>query len=466
VTWSPRRTYDAVVVGGAVAGLTVALLLARRGASVAVLERDHVTVPPRPADAWSRWRRPGVPHLRHLHAYRARLRALLERELPDVLDAMLAAGAAEIPLTGRSSLLAADRDLVTLACRRSTYECVLLQAACREPGIAWFSGRDVARVLTGGDRTAPAVTGVACSDGTVVGSPLVVDASGRAPSLAARLGASALPAPREDRVPGSMRYFCRYYAFRRADAWHAQVGFGRRFSGRTLRVGIYLAEPPLFAVGMTARAADPSARMLRDGERFEAVAAAVPSVASAIRPDVASPVSGVFSMGSLPAYARRYAPGEPATGYLLLGDALMAVNPAYGRGITMATLTALLLADAVAESRGDLGAAAAATVRDVASQVEPWYRDSVARDELYGEWRCRCRSCTAGGDESGPAPAADHYRAALRISHMLDIPAAPIDGSALAERIVDRHEGTEQETDCERVEGALEVWRKETAGSG
>jgi hypothetical protein len=228
-----------------------------------------------------------------------------------------------------------------------------------------------------------------------------------------------------------MLYFCRYYSFRSEDAWRQQVGPGRRLSTQPLRLGVYLADPPVFAVGMIASAADPSLRLLRRPGHFEAVASMVPSVAAAIRPDTATPISDVFSMGCLPSYLRRYPPGEPAEGFFLAGDALMAVNPAYGRGITLATMHSLVLADALAEARGDLRTAAHVAAEGFAGQVEPWFWDSTVREVQEG--------LPPFGEVEAIQPAG-RYLAALRILHMLDLPAGPIDSSAVADHIVSSHE--------------------------
>jgi 2-polyprenyl-6-methoxyphenol hydroxylase-like FAD-dependent oxidoreductase len=47
-----------VVCGGSVVGLCVAVMLARDGHDVTVLETDPDGAPSVPAEAWSSWRRP------------------------------------------------------------------------------------------------------------------------------------------------------------------------------------------------------------------------------------------------------------------------------------------------------------------------------------------------------------------------------------------------------------------------
>src|SRR5262245_53955124 len=88
----------AVVLGGGIAGLAAARLLARRHPRVLVLERDPRAAAATPEDAFATWERAGVPQFRHSHAFLARLRVVLLAHLPDVLDRLRAAGVREFGL--------------------------------------------------------------------------------------------------------------------------------------------------------------------------------------------------------------------------------------------------------------------------------------------------------------------------------------------------------------------------------
>src|SRR5437868_14004091 len=87
-----------VVVGGGIAGLGTALACAREGHEVTILERDDTPMPANAEEAFA-WKRTGAPQVRHSHAFLARLRNLLRDRAPDVLDALLAAGATEVRFT-------------------------------------------------------------------------------------------------------------------------------------------------------------------------------------------------------------------------------------------------------------------------------------------------------------------------------------------------------------------------------
>ena len=79
-------------------GLGAAMLLARDGHDVTVLERDADPVPDSPHDAWENWNRKGVAQFRQPHNLMPGLRLLLESDLPDVQEALRRAGAGRFDL--------------------------------------------------------------------------------------------------------------------------------------------------------------------------------------------------------------------------------------------------------------------------------------------------------------------------------------------------------------------------------
>ena len=81
-----------VVIGGGIVGLSAALMLARAGHDVTVLERDDAAMPGSPQQAWQAWQRHGVAQFRQPHFLHAAGCHLLDEALPEVAQALLQAG--------------------------------------------------------------------------------------------------------------------------------------------------------------------------------------------------------------------------------------------------------------------------------------------------------------------------------------------------------------------------------------
>ena len=79
-----------VVVGAGPTGLFTAIALARRGREVVVVDRDPG---PPPSGRMIVWQRKGVMQFHHAHTFRGPVIEELRAEMPDVLDALVAAGA-------------------------------------------------------------------------------------------------------------------------------------------------------------------------------------------------------------------------------------------------------------------------------------------------------------------------------------------------------------------------------------
>ena len=69
-----------IVLGGGLCGLSAAMMLARDGHRVTVLERDAHPVPADPEAAWERWDRAGVTQFRQAHYLQPLGRQVLDAE--------------------------------------------------------------------------------------------------------------------------------------------------------------------------------------------------------------------------------------------------------------------------------------------------------------------------------------------------------------------------------------------------
>ena len=159
------------------------MLLARDGHQVTVLERDAAGPRGRAGDLWQRWDRRGVNQFRQLHFMLPRWRAVMERELPEVITGLEDLGRV------RTSMLGALPDEMTGGKRDGDER---FETVDRAPACAGGRGRAVRRAHRQPDRLpgvaatalvtghasmagVPHVTGVTVGGATVVTADLVVE---------------------------------------------------------------------------------------------------------------------------------------------------------------------------------------------------------------------------------------------------------------------------------------------------
>jgi 2-polyprenyl-6-methoxyphenol hydroxylase-like FAD-dependent oxidoreductase len=372
-----------LVIGAGICGLGTALLLARDGNDVTVLERDAEDAPDSAPASWDAWRRKGVAQFRQPHNFMPGLRALLEAELPDVQDRLRAAGAA------RFDLLAAvppsltdhaprpiDDKLWTYTARRPTGEWVFLEAAAREPRVVMRRGVEVAELLTGSSAHSgiPHIAGVKTRDGESLYGELVVDASGRASRATKWLAAIGSRAPHEEAEDCGFTYYTRFFrgtqpAFR----------MGALTSLGTISLLTLPGDNGTWSVTIFAASDDKALRRLRDPDIWMRVVRAYPLHSHWLDGEL---ISAVLVMGGVVDRYRRFVvEGHPvATGFVAIADAWACTNPSAGRGLTVGMLHGRALRNVLRESAGDAYALARRFDAATEQEVTPWYRAQIALD--------------------------------------------------------------------------------------
>ncbi|MBT2478894.1 FAD-dependent monooxygenase [Streptomyces sp. ISL-94] len=405
----------AVVLGGGFAGVLAATVLARHVDEVTVVEGGRYPAGPEP--------RPGLPQAFHSHVLVTAGAEALETLLPGTLAALAARGAHRRGLPDGALILSADgwfrrheTGAYLVSCSRWLLDHVIRQRALAGGAV---SVRERTRVLgLAGD--ASRVTGVlvAREDGSTetVHADLVVDATGRrsrAPRWLAELGG---PAVEEEVADPGLVYSTRIY--RAPDALAARIPAimvhprpenGRPGHGATLfpmedgrwtftLTGTRAAAPPTDDKGFT-----DCARALRSPVVAELLAAAEPL--GAVRPFRAT------------ANRRRWFERRPGPeGFLVVGDALAAVNPVHSHGMSVAALSAVRIDRELARSGAGPSAlpalqAAVAEVADTSWRMATGQdRDPAAPDGTAAAAGHRVRAMMSRAVLGNPALMTDLFR--------------------------------------------------------
>lgn len=374
-----------VQIGGSVVGLAAALLLARDGHSVTVLERDAAPPPPDPEAAWSGWRRPGVPQFHQAHNLFPGFRRALEEDLPEVMDALEAAGCvwvdpfAQLPptLVGQPRVAGDDR-FRFLTGRRPVTEWTLAGIAHRHEGLEIRRGVEVEGLLTGrsGVDGVPHVVGVRTTSGEELRADLVVDAGGRRSKLGRWLSDVGAEGPEVTGVDHGFVYHTRYFRGTSLPAqFAAPVTEFASFSILTLP-----GDNDTWSLTIWRSASDPALKKLSDAETWMRLAGALPLHAHWLDGEA---ITDVLTGGGILDRLRRFVvDGRPvATGVAAVGDSWACTNPSAGRGMSVGIIHAQVLRDCVRDHLDDPAAFARAFDEETARRVGPWFWAQLASDE-------------------------------------------------------------------------------------
>jgi 2-polyprenyl-6-methoxyphenol hydroxylase-like FAD-dependent oxidoreductase len=442
---SPRTSdpQNIAVVGGGMAGLLAALMLARDGHRVTVLERDDTDVPATADEAFADWDRRGAAHARQSHAILARLRKILAERAPDVLETLLAQGATELSVERILPPDIVDRepregddDLVLLCCRRLTIEWVLRKSVMAEPGVLWRGGVGVARLLAEGTR----VHGVVLDDGSTLDADLVVIGGGRNSPIMEWINAlDGVVKPTEEVSDAGIMYLSRFYRLNEGQELPllSKDGAGGDL-GYIAFAGFY-GDNRTFSITFGVPTSDRELMGMRHNDAWEAAIRTLTPLAPWTTEGLAQPIGDVELMARLRNRIRRFVVhGEPvATGLVVIGDAAVATNPWYGKGCSQAGIAAAALSDALVKHGRDQVALAHAMDAATVAELEPHYALAVRQDAD----RTKLHEASLAGTEpdamavmtrdfilNGLIPATrtdpDVFRAFFRAFNMLDAPDA------------------------------------------
>jgi 2-polyprenyl-6-methoxyphenol hydroxylase-like FAD-dependent oxidoreductase len=341
-----------VVVGSGPVGMFCAMALARQGHEVIVVDRD-----PGPPEA-GRWARRGVMQFLLPHFFRPIVHQVMTSTLPEVWEALLAAGGVPARPPGF------PEEMTGLQCRRSTFERAVRSVARREPHLALRTGH-ADRLVTRHGR----VTGVVV-DRQTVDADLVIAATGRASRFASDVR------PPAEGGPCGFSYVARMYRARPGTEL-ASSGLPMSSLYRGYLAMVFPQDARTLSALIVRPTADDALAPLRHEHCFDAAVSFIPQLAPWTDPGRFEPITGVMAGGGLTNTYRGQLDGRgraAVPGLFFTGDAVCTTYPAAGRGVSLGLRQAQTLTGLLAGRAGPCDVAGQFDAWCTAN-IRPWYED-------------------------------------------------------------------------------------------
>ncbi len=337
-----HRPTRAVVIGGSMAGLLAARVLAERFDAVVVLDKDVLPDTPVP--------RRGVPQGRHVHVLLASGLRIIKEHFPGIAGELTEAGA--LPAWGGwylngGYLNPAPEGLRAITASRPLIEGVVCRRLMQLGNVRVATGTTARQIGSTPDRSR--ITGVEVADATghsFLEADLVVDATGRGSRAAHWLSELGYAVPDEERIELLITYVTR--CFRRAPGDLDGDTFAMVSSDQPCHRGALMLaiEGERWIVTLTGYGDQVPPQ---DMAGFVAYAQSLPTQRIGDLVKRAEPLDDgcVFRF---PASLRRHWErlAHLPDGFVVVGDGICSFNPVFGQGMTVAAQESQALAAALA----------------------------------------------------------------------------------------------------------------------
>jgi 2-polyprenyl-6-methoxyphenol hydroxylase-like FAD-dependent oxidoreductase len=340
---TPRFHRQAIVIGAGIAGLLSARVLIDYFEHVTVIDRDQL--PSEPVD------RAGVPQGHHTHILLVQGQRVLEELIPGIGATIRRHGGHQIDIMedlrvcGEAGWLpVCESGLLIYPSTRSLIEWLVRQELQTVETIRFLEGHEVVGLLPGNAHNISGVVtrrrGFQGKQTLNLEAGLVVDASGRDSHASHWLRAHGFQTPRETVVNPFVSYASRYYRASNGSGWKSLYIQERPPSN--LRGGIiWPVEGDRWLVTLSGSGHQ---HPPTDEAGFLEFSRSLPD------PALYEAIRGLKPLSPIVGYRRtdnrwrhfdelRHVPDN----FLLLGDAVCALNPVYGQGMAVAAIEALIL---------------------------------------------------------------------------------------------------------------------------
>ena len=427
----PKR---AIVIGGSIAGLLSAKVLSAVFEEVLIVERDRINK--------TAAERTGVPQSPQPHILLTQGYRLLKDFFPSLEKDLQAAGAVPVDW-GQDFQYFAFGDWcanVTEPSGLDSFSCTrpLLEAAVRRQveqisNVKRLSPYRV-EALTG---SADKVTGIRCrqskdkTDERAIAADLVVDASGRSTNALKWLAALGATVPEVEKIDAQLGYATQRY--RLPDDWdeawkvlligheppeRTQLGYLAQVENNELiaTLGGYCQEYPPLAQDDFMEAA----KRLPDNAFYRAITQSTPASEIKAYRSTANRLYHYEQLDKMP------------TGFIAIGDAVCALCPAYGQGLTTSAMSALTLQDWLLENANSSEVGESLTFqKKLAKRIKPAWSAATSNDSGFLTRESNRKKNLVGrllGGYMRRLVAKTHTDGELtlalaRITHMIDSPA-------------------------------------------